>query len=160
MPEVKRSITIGKAADVLSDRWVDPTTLPRIMAGFATVEALGDGRMHWRVEGPLGRAYEWDSETVEDRRGEGIAWRSLPDAAISHNGSIQFRPAIGDRGTVATLRLRFDRPGGVGNAALKLLGTTPMDLAVDWALRRFKSLVETGEIPTTRSQPAARADTR
>jgi hypothetical protein len=36
----------------------------------------------------------------------------------------------------------------------------PLDLAADGALRRFEGLVETGEIPTTGRQPAARADTR
>ncbi len=160
-PEVERSITIGKAADELRHCWLDPRTLPRITAGFATVRAVGDGRMHWKVEGPLGRAYEWDSETVDDRPDGGIGWRSLSNAAISNEGSVRFRPATGGRGTVATLRLRFDPPGGAfGTAAVKLLGSTPLDLAVDGVLRRFKSLVETGEIPTTERQPAARADTR
>ena len=131
------------------------------MAGLATVRASGDGRMHWRIDGPLGRAREWDSETVDDRPGEGIGWRSLPGAAVSNEGSIRFRPAPGDRGTVATLRLRLDPPGGaLGDAAIRLLGTRPIDLAVDGVLRRFKSLVETGEIPTTERQPAARAHTR
>lgn len=160
-PEVERSITIGKAADELYRRWRDPKTLPQIMAGFATVRASGDGRMHWKVEGPLGRAYEWDSEIVDDRPGENIGWRSLPGATISNEGSVRFRPAQADRGTVATLRFRFDPPGGaLGDAAVKLLGTTPLNLAADGALRRFRSLVETGEIPTTERQPAARADTR
>ena len=160
-PEVERSITIGKTADELYQRWLDPSTLPQIMAGFATVRASGDGRMHWKVEGPLGRAFEWDSETVDNRPGDGIGWRSLPGAAIPNEGSVRFRPAPADRGTVATLRFRFDPPGGaLGDAAVKLLGTTPLDLAADGALRRFKSLVETGEIPTTERQPAARADTR
>lgn len=160
-PEVERSITIGKTADELYQRWRDPRTLPQVMAGFATVRASGDGRMQWKIEGPLGRAYEWDSETVDDRPGEGIGWRSLPGAAVSNEGSVRFRPAPADRGTVATLRFRFDPPGGaLGDAAVKLLGTTPLDLAADGALRRFKSLVETGEIPTTERQPAARADTR
>ena len=72
-----------------------------------------------------------------------------------------FRPAPGDRGTVVTLHLRFDPPGGtLGSAAVKLLGPTPLHVVVDGALRRFKSLIETGEIPTTERQPAARADTR
>lgn len=160
-PEVERSITIGKSADELYQRWRDPRTLPQIMAGFATVRASGDGRMHWNAEGPLGRAYEWDSETVDDRPGEGIGWRSLPSAIISNEGSVRFRPAPANRGTVATLRFRFDPPGGaLGDAAVKLLGTTPLGLAAEGALRRFKSLVETGEIPTTERQPAARADTR
>ena len=160
-PEVERSITIGKTADELYQRWRDPGTLPQIMAGFATVRASGDSRMHWQVEGPLGRSFEWDAETVDDRPGEGTGWRSLPGAAIPNEGSVRFRPASGGRGTVATLRFRFDPPGGaLGDAAVKLLGTTPLDLAADGALRRFKSLVETGEIPTTERQPAARADTR
>ena len=62
---------------------------------------------------------------------------------------------------MATLRLRFDPPGGVlGDAPVELLGHKPLNLAADGVLRRFKSLVETGEIPTTERQPAARADTR
>lgn len=61
---------------------------------------------------------------------------------------------------MATLR-RFDPPGGaLGEGLLQLLGTTPLNLVADNALRRFKSLVETGEIPTTERQPAARATTR
>lgn len=160
-PEVERSITIGRTADELHQCWSAPRTLPRVMAGLATVRASGDGLMHWRIDGPLGRAREWDSRIVDDRPGEGIGWRSLPGAAVSTEGSIHFRPAPGDRGTVATLRLRLDPPGGaLGDAAVRLLGTTPIDLAVDGVLRRFKSLVETGEIPTTERQPAARAHTR
>lgn len=158
-PEVERSITIGKTADELRDYWRDPRTLPQIMAGFATLRASGSGRMHWKVEGPLGRAWEWDTETV-DRPGEGVGWRSLPDGAISNEGWVRFYPAPAGRGTVLTLRVRFDAPGGaLGGEVLKLLGTTPLDLVAEGALRRFKNLVETGEIPTTVRQPAARADT-
>ncbi|WP_198157051.1 SRPBCC family protein [Aquincola tertiaricarbonis] len=160
-PEVERSITIAMTADALYQRWCDPKTLPQIMSGFAIARPSGDGRMHWRVAGPLGHAYEWDSETVNDRPGEGIGWRSLHGAAVPNEGSVRFRPGPADRGTVATLRFRFDPPGGVlGEAAVKLLARTPLNLAADGVLRRFKSLVETGEIPTTERQPAARADTR
>lgn len=159
-PEVERSITIGTTADELRHFWLDPRTLPQVMAGFATLRTTGDGRMHWKVEGPLGRIYEWDAEIV-DRPGEDIGWRSLPNATISNEGSIRFDPAPADRGTVATLHFRFDPPGGtLGDGLLKLLGTTPLDLVADRALRRFKSLVETGEMPTTGRQPAARANTR
>jgi uncharacterized membrane protein len=158
-PEVERSITIGKTADELRDYWRDPRTLPQIMADFATVRATSDGRMHWKVEGPLGHAWEWDTETV-DRAGEGIGWRSLSDGAIPNEGWLRFQPAPAGRGTVVTLRFRFDPPGGaLGEWFLEHLGTTPLHLVTDAALRRFKNLVETGEIPTTVRQPAARADT-
>jgi len=158
-PEVERSITIGKTADELRDYWRDPKTLPQIVAGFATVQATGDGRMHWKVEGPLGHAFEWDTETV-DRAGEGIGWRALADSAIRNEGWLRFQPAPAGRGTVVTLKVRFEPPGGVlGEGLLKRFGSTPLGLVADGVLRRFKNLVETGEIPTTARQPAARADT-
>jgi uncharacterized membrane protein len=157
--EVERSITIGKTADELRRSWLDPRTLPQVMARFATVHPAGEGRMHWKVEGPLGHAYEWDAETL-DRPGADIGWRALPDAAIKNEGSVRFQPAPAGRGTVVTMRVRFDPPGGaLGEGLLKLLGSTPLRLVADAALRRFKNLVETGEIPTTVRQPAARADT-
>jgi uncharacterized membrane protein len=160
-PEVERSITIGATADQLYQRWRDPQTVPKIMAGFATAQPSGDGRMHWRIAGPLGRDYEWDSQTVDDRAGEGIGWRSIDGASLPNEGSVRFRAAPANRGTVATLRFRFDPPGGgLGEAAVALFGSKPLGLAADAVLRRFKSLVETGEIPTTERQPAARADTR
>ena len=159
--KVERSITIGKSSDQLQKRWRDPETVSRVFAGVAGVRPMGDGRLHWTIEGPFGSPHEWDSETTSDRSGDGIGWRSLPGAAVPNEGSIRFRPAPADRGTVATLRFSFDPPGGVLSAAVvELLDHWPLGLAVDAVLRRFKSLVETGEIPTTERQPAARADTR
>lgn len=123
------------------------------------MHAAGDGRVHWKVEGPLGQAWEWDTETL-DRPGEGIGWRSLPDVAIQNEGWVRFQPAPAGRGTVATLRVRLDPPGGpLGDGLLKLLGTTSLNMVADAALRRFKNLVESGEIPTTARQPAARTAT-
>lgn len=160
-PEVERSLTIGRSADELYERWRDPETLTQVMKGFATVQGSGDDRQHWQIDGPLGRSYEWESEAVDDRPGEGIGWRSLPGADLPNQGSVRFSPAPADRGTVVTLHFRFDPPGGaLGEALIKLLGHKPLGLAADGVLRRFKSLVETGEIPTTERQPAARADTR
>lgn len=158
-PEAERSITIGKSADELRQYWLDPQTLPQIMAGFATVVPTTDGRMHWKLEGLLGRTWEWDTEIV-DRPGEGIGWRSLSERGIKNEGWLRFDPAPAGRGTVLTLHLRFDPPAGaLSGRALELLGSTPLKLVAEAVLRRFKNLVETGEIPTTARQPAARADT-
>lgn len=158
-PEAERSITIGKSADELRDSWLDPRTLPQIMARFATVRGSGGGRMHWKVEGPLGGAHEWETETL-DQSGDGIGWRSLPGAAIRNEGRVRFRPAPAGRGTVVTLRVRFEPPrGALGPGLAHFLGATPVKLVAESVLRRFKNLVETGEIPTTARQPAARTDT-
>jgi uncharacterized membrane protein len=158
--EVERSITIGKNEDELRRFWLEPQTLPQIMAGFATVRVTGDGRMHWQLEAPLGGVHAWDTETV-DQPGADIGWRSLADGAMRNEGSLRLRPAPAGRGTVVTLSVRLHPPGGaLGGQLLERLGATPLHLAIEGALRRFKNLVETGEIPTTARQPAARADTQ
>jgi uncharacterized membrane protein len=156
LPEAERAITIGRPADELDRFWRDPGNFSRIMAHFADVTATGEGRAHWVVRGPLGRRLEWDTRIVEDRPGECVRWVSLDGALVPNEGVLRFRPAPGDRGTEIFLRLRFVPPvGSLGKSAAKLLGIVPNVLA-EKSLRRFKSLVETGEIPTTACQPAGR----
>jgi uncharacterized membrane protein len=89
---------------------------------------------------------EWEAETVEDRPNELIAWRSLPDASIPNSGTIRFKDAPGDRGTEIHVELRYQPPGGkLGSLIAKLFGEEP-DQQVKGDLRRFKQVMETGEI--------------
>jgi uncharacterized membrane protein len=152
--EVERSITINKSTDELYRFFRDPINLNLIMGHFAEVSLESD-RVHWRLRTPLGRKLQWETQVVEDTP-VSVRWESLPGAELPNEGSIRFEKAPGDWGTVVTLRFRFDPPGGrLGKAAAKLLGMVPTTLVMN-ALRRFKSLVETGEIPTTFFNPAAR----
>ena len=155
-PEVARAITIGKSTDDLYRLWHEPQILSRIMGHFAEVTATGAGRTRWVVRAPRGQRLEWDAQVVEDRPGEFIRWKSVGDARIPNEGTVRFRPAPGNRGAEVILRFRFHLPGGaLGDMAARLLRIVPSMLA-EKALRRFKSLVETGEIPSTAHQPAAR----
>jgi uncharacterized membrane protein len=158
--EVERAITVGKSADELYRYWREPRNLSRIMGHFAEVTAVSEDRAHWSARGPLGRSMEWDSRVVEDRPGELLRWESLEGAELPNEGSVRFRPAPGDRGTEVSLRFRFDPPAGrLGDAASRLLVAASSAL-VARALRRSKSLIETGEIPTTEHNPSARANAR
>lgn len=154
--EVERSITIGKPPDELYQFWREPKHLTRIMGHFAEVTSASADRQRWIVHGPLDRSASWETQVVEDRPGEFLRWESLKGAALSSESSVSFRPAPGDRGTEVTLHVRFDPPGGaLGNAAITQLDIVPSTL-VNEALRRFKSLAETGEIPTLEHNPSAR----
>ncbi|WP_135828692.1 SRPBCC family protein [Halorussus halobius] len=147
-PPVERTVTVGRPADELHEFWRDPEELSRVLGDSVSVTSGGEDRHHWRVTGPFDRSVEWDAEIVEDRPGERLRWESVEGAALPATGSVRFRPAPGDRGTEVTLTLEFDPPGGrVGDAALSALGVVPEALA-GTALDRFKSLAETGEIPT------------
>jgi uncharacterized membrane protein len=158
--QITRAITIGKPADELHRMWRDPQVLPQLMAHFADVSVSADGRMHWAVRGPMERRIEFDTELVEDRPGELMRWRAPAGAPLLNEGSVQFRPAPGARGTEVVLQLRFSPPGGtVGKTAMKVLGFIPKQVAYK-TLWRLKALAETGEIPSIINQPAARYDGR
>lgn len=156
VPEVERTLTIGAPADELYRLWRQPETPNRVMGHVGEVTARGEDEAHWVVHGPLGQTWEWDTRIVEERPGEHVRWESLPGAAFPNEGEVSFRPGPADWGTETTLRVSFDPPGGLlGDAALKMAGPAPR-LFLGQALRRFKSLAETGEIPTLSRQPAAR----
>lgn len=151
-----RSIVVGRPADELYDVWRDPDQLSRIMGHFADVTAPDDDRLRWTVHGPRGRDVAWDSRVVEAEPGAYLRWESAENAPVSNRGTVRFSPASGDRGTRVTLSLGFGPPGTTfGNATLRRLDVVPAELA-GVALDRFKSLVESGEIPTLEGNPSAR----
>jgi uncharacterized membrane protein len=153
---VSRSTTIGASADELYEAWHDPETFSRVMGDFAEVTSADGDRYQWTVHGPAAISPSWETKVVEDEPGDVIRWESPPDATVPNGGSVRFRPAAGDRGTVVTLSLEFDPPGGtVGNTVLKRLDIVPETLA-GHALGRFKSLVESGEIPSLDGNPSGR----
>ncbi|MCU4972033.1 SRPBCC family protein [Halobacteria archaeon AArc-m2/3/4] len=113
-------------------------------------------RYHWTADGPLDRQLAWESKIVEDRPGEFLRWETLEGATIPHTGTVHFRSAPGDRGTEVTLSIHVDPPGGtVGEALVNRTNLIPKTL-VGTALRRFKSLAETGEIPSLEQNPSGR----
>ena len=68
------------------------------------------------------------------------------------DGYVEFRNATGNRGTFVSANIIYSPPGGRFGAALaKLLGKHPGFL-MRQDLRRFKALIEAGEIPTIEGQ--------
>ncbi len=153
--EVERVITVGKPAEELHEFWRDPEQLTQIMGRFADVNE-NDDHQHWEVGRPGNRSVAWETRIVEDTPGEVLRWESVEGTTIPTEGSVRFRPAPGDRGTEVTLKYRFDPPGGaLGKEVVNRLHFIA-GLLVSKALHRFKSLAETGEIPTLKTNPSAR----
>lgn len=153
----RHSVTIEKPADELYRAWRDIESAPRYMVDVDSVRRTDDRHSHWITKGPLGTTIEWDSEVFRDEPGHLIAWKTLPGADVPHAGTVRFDPATGARGTVVTLAINYEPPGGaVGQAFAKLLGNDP-DKNVRKDLRRFKQLMEAGELATTTGQPSGRA---
>lgn len=131
--------------------WRDVERLPRFMHHLESVRSTGERRSHWTAKAPLGRTVEWDAEIVEDRPGELIAWRAV--AGMGNAGTVRFKAAPGDRGTEIELDMTYAPPGGAAGAALaRLLGEAPRQQARD-DLRRFKQVIEAGEVVRSEGSP-------
>jgi uncharacterized membrane protein len=117
----------------------------------------GEGRSHWVAKAPAGTTVEWDAEVYNEKENEMIAWRSLEGSQVDNAGSVHFTPAPGGRGTQVRVVLKYDPPAGViGAAVARLFGESPAQ-QIDEDLRRFKQLMEAGEVATTTGQPSGRA---
>ncbi len=144
---VDRAVTVNKPRFEVYSFWRNFENLPNFMHHLERVRQTSDTQSHWIAKAPLGRSVEWDAEVINDIPGELIAWRSLPGADVHNAGSVHFRDTAGDRGTEVKVELQYIPPGGVlGAWVAKLLGEDP-DGQIEGDLRRFKMILETGEIP-------------
>ena len=149
---VEKSVTINKSADELYRFWRDFSNLPRFMHHLDSVEVLSEKMSRWTATAPAHFSVSWDAEIVSDVPNESIVWHSLENAQVTNAGSVRFVPAPGNRGTEVHVSLSYNPPAGsVGVAVAKLFGEEPAQ-QIEKDLRRFKSLMEAGEIPTTQGQ--------
>ena len=151
--KVEKTVTINKPADELYRFWHDFENLPRFMKHLKSVTVQNDKRSHWIANAPLDNSVEWDADILEDRENEFISWASVEGADVENSGFIRFKKAPGDRGTEVKVVMEYAPPGGaVTSAIAKLFGEEPEQQIGD-ELRRFKMLMEAGEIATTEGQP-------
>ncbi len=151
--KVEKTVTINKPANELYRFWHNFENLPRFMKHLKFVKVYDDKRSHWIANAPLGQSVEWDAYILEDRENEFISWASAQGADVDNSGFVRFQKAPGDRGTEVKVVMEYNPPGGVlGVAIAKLFGEEPEQQIGD-ELRRFKMLMEAGEIATTEGQP-------
>jgi len=152
---VGRTVSINRPRQELYAFWRNFQNLPRFMDNIQSVTVLDAQRSHWVVRAPAGRTVEWTATIVEDEPGVFIAWQSDEEASVRNSGRIEFRDSSNGRGTWVTATLVYDPPaGGIGELAAKLFQREPK-IQARRDLRRFKQLMETGEIAT--AQPPAAA---
>lgn len=145
---VGETVTINRPPEELYAFWRAPANLVAVMDNIASIEPIDDTRSRWTVKAPAGRKVSWESVITHDVPGKEITWQSAPGADIANSGRIEFQDA-GPRGTVVRAVIAYDPPGGtIGQVIAKLFQREPR-LQARRDLRRFKQLMETGEIATS-----------
>ena len=154
-PLIGRSTTISRPRQEVYARWRDFTRFPEFMDNVRSVERIDEKQSRWTIEAPAGKTVELVTETTHDIPGERIAWRSVAGSQITTAGEVLFKDAAPGRGTLVQLVMTYDPPaGGLGKLVAKLFQREPY-VQARRDLRRFKQLLETGEVSVNAS-PSAR----
>ncbi len=141
------AVTINRPASELYAYWRDFGNLATFMLNVERIEVRDRERSHWTVAGPNG-SYEWDAIVTEDVAGERIGWKA-EHGDVPNSGWVSFAEAGPGRGTVVTAMIAYSPPAGiVGKLVAKVTQKEPA-IQSRRDLRRFKQLMETGEIATT-----------
>jgi uncharacterized membrane protein len=152
---IGRTVSINRPRAELYAFWRDLENLPLFMENIQSVTVADPIRSHWVVAAPGDRKVEWDSIITADEADSVIAWTSADGASVRNSGRIEFRDSTNGRGTLVTATIVYDPPGGsVGKALAKLFQREP-NIQARRDLRRFKQLMETGEVSTSEPPYAA-----
>jgi uncharacterized membrane protein len=152
---IGRTVTINRPRGDVYAYWRDFRNLPNFMENVEAIRVIDDRLSHWKVAAPAGRTVEWDAIIVEDEPGHVIAWKSSQDADIQNSGRIEFRDSPVGRGTEVTATIVYEPPAGTaGKLVAKLFQKEPT-IQARRELRRFKQLMETGEVSTASPPQAA-----
>ncbi|AQR73187.1 SRPBCC family protein [Sphingomonas sp. LM7] len=140
------TVSIMRPREELYAYWRDFANLATFMHNIEQITVLDRTRSHWKVKGPNGD-YEWDSVVTEDVPGTLIAWEAEGD--IKNSGRIEFRDGPPGHGTYVRAVLAYDPPAGVVGKLIATFTQKEPQIQSMRDLRRFKQLMETGEIATT-----------
>lgn len=156
---IGKSVTINRPSAELFAYWRDFANLATFMENVERIDVIDRKKSHWVVKAPGGKTVEWDAIVTEEAPDSFIAWTSAEGADVPNSGRIDFKEA-GARGTVVTATILYDPPAGlVGKLIARMFQREPA-IQARRDLRRFKQLMETGEIATAAMNPRQLAEER
>ena len=145
---VGKSITINRKRGELYAYWRDFSNLPTFMDNVRSIRFSGENRTVWTIKAPAGQTVELETEVTESVDGEVIGWQSTKDSEIETRGRVTFADAPAERGTIVTAEIGYTPPAGnLGRLVAKLFMAEP-NIQARHELKRFKMLMEAGEIAT------------
>lgn len=154
------TVTVTRPRQEVYAHWRRLEGLPDFMAHLDDVTETGPRTSRWRASAPFGKTVRWDAQITDDVPGERIAWRSLDGSAIRSEGDVRFTPAPrqnnGERDIEVHVKLRYSMPGGrLADALARYFGENPHQ-QLDDDLRRFKQVLETGEVVRSEGAPGGK----
>jgi uncharacterized membrane protein len=135
METVEASIDVAVPVSTAYNQWTQFESFPEFMSGVESVTQLTDTTNHW-VTKIGGVKREFDTEIVEQRPDERIAWRSVDGK--SHAGVVTFTP-LDANNTRVTVRFEW-APETFAEKAGAALNIDDLQVKAD--MQKFKKFIE------------------
>src|SRR3569832_2202178 len=151
---VERSFLINRPVEEVYSFWRNFENLPKFMRHLKSVTVNSDKESTWVARAPIAGSITWDAEIIDEQQNSFLVWRSKEGAMVPNNGSVLFEPTSDYYGgTRVTVVLNYEPPAGKLGSIFATMFGEDADQQVREDLRRFKQLMEAGEVPTTVGQP-------
>ncbi len=153
---IKEAVTVLDSAEALFSRWRNTGELPSFLSHLKAIHVSGDGTST-EMAGWFGKELSaWRVGVVVEESERRISWRTVEPAALTHWGTVFFRPAPASKGAEVHVALAYEARTAQGRIILeRFLREDPRRrLVAD--LRRYKQIAECGEIATIEGQPRGR----
>jgi uncharacterized membrane protein len=151
---ISRSVVIMRTAADVYAFWKDFGKASLWMEHVQSVNPLDDRHARWIRKSSVAGSLEWITELVEDVPNRCVSWRIPANAHCNCDlyGNIVFNEIEHGRGTAVTLSIRYKMHTGLlHSGATLIIGEEPAR-HIGEDLRRFKMLLEAGEIATIQGQ--------
>lgn len=144
---VNKTINIFAPVDEVYRFWRNFENFPKFMDHVEEI-TVQDDVSTWKVAGPAGSSYQFQSRITQDIPNDLIAWETLPDSEVHSAGWVRFDENR-DGSTRVSVQMSYVPPVGVvGHAVAQLFGVDPRQ-AMHEDLLRLKSLLEEGRTSTS-----------
>jgi len=147
------TVTVTRPRNEAYALWRQLENLPTFMAHLDSVTTTGPRTSRWRAAAPFGTTVEWDAQITTDIPGERLGWESVNGSSIRNEGEVRFTPAPHEQDTEVHVRIGYSIPAGkLGQVIARYFGEEPHQ-QLDDDLRRFKQVLETGEVVRSEGAP-------
>ncbi len=145
------AVTLNAARDKVYARFRDLVRWPEWATHIETVEIASDGVLHLTTSDHEERTV-WKGKITEETEGALLAFAALEGAEVPVTLRFEFRDAPGGRGTEIHGVIAYEPPAGTLGLVVAKLARRAPDIDLRRDLKRFKSLIETGEIAVNAPQ--------
>lgn len=148
---IRTKLTVNKGRNEVYAFWRKLENLPLFMKHLESVEKIDEKYSNWKAKFPGQVSLEWKAEIVKEREGEFLGWSSTEDATIRNAGKVEFKDALGGKGTEINVVIAYHPPLGVVGSGIAKLFNKKLEKMIRTDIQNFKSYIETGVNEKTES---------